>query len=277
MKYCILGSEGQIGSALTSWLTNKGYAVNCIDIVKTLGDDLRIQGNTKVEKAIKDSDFIFFLAFDVGGARYLPTHQFTYEFIANNTAIMKETFDILRRYNKPFIFASSQMSNMSYSPYGICKALGEFYTKSLGGIIVKFWNVYGVERDLLKSHVITDFVIQARDNKLIKMLTNGQEERQMLYSEDCSECLEILSKQYNNIPRDKELHCTSFQWIKIIDIAYIIANKFPDTVVKLGNIGDNIQFNKKNKPDLFIRNYWKSKTDLNDGITKICNYYKSIS
>ena len=33
--------------------------------------------------------------------------------------------DILEEYKKPFVFASSQMSNMSYSPYGVMKRVGE--------------------------------------------------------------------------------------------------------------------------------------------------------
>ena len=47
---------------------------------------------------------------------------------------------------------------MSYSPYGVMKRVGEMYTKSLGGLIVHFWNVYGIEKDMEKAHVITDFI-----------------------------------------------------------------------------------------------------------------------
>jgi nucleoside-diphosphate-sugar epimerase len=79
---------------------------------------------------------------------------------------MRNVFDVLERYKKPFVFASSQMSNMSYSPYGLAKAVGESYTKTLGGLVVKFWNVYGVEHDLDKSHVITDFIIKAKKTKV---------------------------------------------------------------------------------------------------------------
>jgi hypothetical protein len=42
------------------------------------------------------------------------------------------------------------MSNMSYSPYGVLKNVGELYTKSLNGLIVKFWNVYGIEKTMKK-------------------------------------------------------------------------------------------------------------------------------
>ena len=75
--------------------------------------------------------FVFFLAFDVGGSRYLKKYQHTFDFINNNTHLMAQAFDALNKYNKPFVFASSQMSNMSYSPYGVLKRVGELYTKSL--------------------------------------------------------------------------------------------------------------------------------------------------
>ena len=50
------------------------------------------------------------------------------------------------------------MSNMDFSPYGTFKKTGRIITNSLNGVYVKFWNVYGIEKDLNKAHVITDFV-----------------------------------------------------------------------------------------------------------------------
>ena len=64
---------------------------------------------------------------------------------------MNFTFDSLKKYNTPFIFASSQMSNMNDSSYGILKRIGEKYTKCLNGKIVKFWNVYGIQKNSIKS------------------------------------------------------------------------------------------------------------------------------
>ena len=42
------------------------------------------------------------------------------------------------------------MASMPHSSYGIVKALGEKYTISLGGVIAKFWNIYGIEKNLEK-------------------------------------------------------------------------------------------------------------------------------
>ncbi len=54
---------------------------------------------------------------------------------------MNNTFDLIKNYNKPFIFASSQMAEMGYSSYGMLKSLGEKITHDLGGLVVKFWKV----------------------------------------------------------------------------------------------------------------------------------------
>ena len=148
MRVAILGSSGQIGAYLTKYLTKKGYQVREFDIVNSYHEDMTHIPNPFLRNVIMDSDFVFFLAFDVGGSNYLRKYQHTFKFIDNNTRMMANVFGHLADYKKPFVFASSQMSNMSYSPYGVMKRVGELYTKSLGGLIVHFWNVYGIEKDM---------------------------------------------------------------------------------------------------------------------------------
>ncbi|NBO99158.1 MAG: NAD(P)-dependent oxidoreductase [Proteobacteria bacterium] len=267
MKYLILGSAGQIGEGMVEYYTSTDDSVVTFDIVDSSHQDLRISG--AADEAIRHSDFVFFLAFDVGGSRYLKKYQHTYDFISNNMSIISNTFNSLKKYNKPFIFASSQMSNMDYSPYGVLKSIGENYTKILNGLVVKFWNVYGYERNREKSHVITDFILAAKANKRIEMLTNGQEERQLLYVEDCCKCLDYLSKHYEAISREENLHITSFEWIKILDVAKTIATFYPGTVIQPSQTIDTVQLNKKNEPSKDIFKYWRPETNLKEGISNI--------
>lgn len=269
MKYLILGSAGVIGAALTTYLTDKGEDVFTFDIENDQSEDLRIYQNEKLETYVKECDFIFFLAWDVGGSVYLQKYQNTYEFIDNNLRIITNTFSVIKKYNKPFIFASSQMANMSYSTYGITKALAEKITEALNGITVKFWNVYGIEHDLSKSHVITDFILKAKNNKKIDMLTDGSELRQMLYSTDAAECLYNLSLKYTELPRDRNYHVTGFEWSSVLDIANIITGFYPGTVIIPAMSKDVGQLDKRNEPDPYILNFWKPKTSLKDGINEI--------
>jgi nucleoside-diphosphate-sugar epimerase len=271
MNILILGSSGQIGSTLTNYLKPSHNVVE-FDIEKDWYQDLRISGT--LDEILVDIDFCFFLAFDVGGSRYLKKYQGTYEFLENNTAIMLNTFRSLRKFKTPFIFSSTQMSALSsFSSYGALKLLGEHYTKNMGGLLVKFWNIYGIENDPDKSHVITDFIDMALKNGVINMMTSGEESREFLYVEDCCSCLEILMNNYKIIPRDEELNITSFQETKIIDVARIIGDIL-DVPYTVGDDIDSVQLNSRNVADTTIYKYWKPTTKLEDGIKKIIEIMK---
>jgi len=275
MKHLILGSAGQIGYHLIKKLKEHGHEVITFDIVDTTYEDLRLHDNDILNDKMRDCDIVHFLAFDIGGSFYMKKYQNTFNFISNNIKIMNNVFDALKRHNKPFIFASSQMSNMQYSTYGILKAIGEKYTQSLHGIVVKFWNVYGYESDSKKFHVITDFIEMAKHDKVIHIKTDGTESRQFLYGDDCSECLIMLSENYHSVDRTEQLHITSFEWSTILDVAEIVKEKFPEVCILRSKNKDEIQKDKKNEPDLSILKYWTPKTSLRAGIHKIIDeHYK---
>jgi nucleoside-diphosphate-sugar epimerase len=273
MKITILGSAGQIGAYLLDYLRDKGHEVTGIDIVNGPENDLRITPNSCVEDAIKDSDFVFFLAFDVGGSRYLKKYQHTFDFINNNTRLMANTFNLLDKYKKRFVFASSQMSNMSYSPYGVMKRVGELHTTALKGLIVKFWNVYGIENDHEKAHVITDFIKKGFEEGEFEMLTDGTEERQFLYAEDCCEALETIMESYTDFKPEDPLHITSFKTTTINEVASIISGCFnlinKPIKIKPGLAKDSVQMDKRNEADLYITSWWLPKTTIDKGIAKV--------
>ena len=277
-KILILGSAGQIGLHLKKYLGEKNYKVFNFDIVDGKSNDLRKKNNLKLIKLLKKSDYVFFLAFDVGGSRYLKKYQNSKNFIMNNMMIMSNTFDLLSKYKKPFLFASSQMSNMLYSNYGLLKLIGERITSTLNGNFVKLWNVYGIENDINKSHVITDFVLKAIKFKKIQMLTNGKESREFLYADDCCEALEIIMKKHNFFKIQKnELHLTNGIKTRIVDIAKIIKKDLSNKNLKIkiisGKSKDNVQLNKNNKNNNFLKKYWKPKVSISAGINKIISHY----
>jgi nucleoside-diphosphate-sugar epimerase len=269
MKHLILGSSGQVGVHLVEYLKNIKEEIIIFDIVDDSSQDLRKPG--AIDEYIAQADFVYFLAFDIGGSKYLEKYQDTFDFIDNNMKIMSNTFNSIKKYNKPFIFASSQMSNMSYSTYGILKSIGERYTKSLGGLNVYFWNVYGYEENEEKAHVITDFVKMALQEGNIKMRTTGIEQRQFLYGNDCAECLYRLATLCGEINREVPLHITSFKWESIWDIANIIKEQIGCNVVA-GIKEDTVQKDKRNEPNSYILNFWEPKTSLKEGIKEIIKY-----
>ena len=272
-RILILGSGGQIGAYLTDYLNKIGYEVLEFDVVNGLHQDMTEIPNPELHRQIMRSHFVFFLAFDVGGSHYLKKYQHTFRFIDNNTRMMANVFGLLEKYDKPFVFASSQMSNMSYSPYGVMKRVGELYTKSLGGLIVKFWNVYGIEKDMEKAHVITDFIRKGFETGVIDMMTDGTEAREFLYAEDCCEALHKLMGSYDDLSSNDELHITTGNYTTILEIAEIIQRLFSnigkEIMISPAESKDEVQKDARNVPDPYIRKFWEPKTSVKEGITKV--------
>ena len=285
MRITVLGSSGQIGAYLTKYLRDKGHDVREFDIINGEDQDMTKIPNCDLHARISTSEFVFFLAFDVGGSHYLQKYQHTFKFIDNNTRMMANVFGYLEQYKVPFVFASSQMSNMSYSPYGVLKRVGELYTKSLSGLIVHFWNVYGIEKDMEKAHVITDFIRKGFESLndegvgAVQMMTDGQEARQFLYAEDCCEALETIMDNYDKFKTDDPLHITSFEYTTISKVAEIITKLFfnEEKIVTFlcGDSKDEVQKDKKNEADKFITSWWKPKVSINHGIKKVFEEMKN--
>ena len=278
MNITILGSAGQIGAYLSEYLKDRGHHVSNVDIVNGVQYDLRVTPNTVVENAIQYADFVFFLAFDVGGSRYLKKYQHTFEFVNNNTRMMANTFRLLGKHKKRFVFASSQMSNMSYSPYGVMKRVGELHTTALKGLTVKFWNVYGIEKDMDKAHVITDFIKKGFEEGDFEMMTDGTEERQFLYAEDCCEALETIMENYTDFKPEDPLHITSFHATSIKEVAAIIMGQFNliDKPIKInpGLAKDSVQMDKRNEANSYIMDWWLPETNMQDGIKAVFDEMK---
>ena len=275
MRVTILGSSGQIGAYLTEYLRKKGHEVTEFDKNNDEKQDMTVIPNLRLHGAIMNSDFVFFLAFDVGGSHYLKKYQHTFGFLDNNARMMVNAFEYIQKYKKPFVFASSQMSNMSYSPYGVMKRVGELYTKSLNGLIVKFWNVFGIETDMEKAHVITDFIKKGFETGTIDMMTDGTEEREFLYAEDCCEALETLMEKYDDFTSDNDLHITTGVSTSILGIAGTIQTLFKEigrkVLVVPAESKDEVQKDARNVPDPYIKKWWQPKTSVPDGIAKVFN------
>jgi nucleoside-diphosphate-sugar epimerase len=156
--------------------------------------------------------------------------------------------------------------------------MGELYTKSLGGLIVKFWNVYGIEKDMEKAHVITDFIRKGFETGTIDMMTDGTEEREFLYAEDCCEALETVMEKYSDFTSDDELHITTGDSTTILEIASQIQSLFKENGRRITVIPDEskdeVQKDARNVPDPYIKKWWQPKTSVPDGIAKVFEVMK---
>jgi nucleoside-diphosphate-sugar epimerase len=162
------------------------------------------------------------------------------------------------------------MSNMSFSNYGILKLIGEKYSSSLNGLFTKFWNVFGLETDENKAHVISDFLRMASESSEIKMLTDGTEVRDFLFAEDAGMALESIRKNYEKFARNESVDIARFKKYSIFEVAETISKIYleKDREIKIlkGNKNDNVQKGVNNVPKTDILQFWKPKYELSDGI-----------
>jgi nucleoside-diphosphate-sugar epimerase len=266
MKVLVLGSDGTVGRSVSKIFINKGHEVIPWDIKLSLDHDLRKEGC--LDSIIQTVDFVIFLAFDVGGAKY-DVNSYTY--IDDNILLLHNTFASIKKFNKPFIHTTSTMSNMNHNSYAVLKRIGELYTTILNGINVKLWNVYGSEEVSIKSHVIPDFINQAINNNSISIRSNGLEERMFLYCDDFSNAVHAVFENYDAIDKESVVDISSDTWTSILDIARVIKKIMKDDYNKdISILTSDVNMdshNKRNQPDLtIISKYWKQTTNIESGI-----------
>jgi len=111
------------------------------------------------------------------------------------------------------------------------------------------------------------------------MMTDGTEERQFLYAEDCCEALETVMEHYGDFKPTDPLHITSFRSESIKEVASIIQGQFhligKDVNIKPGLAKDSVQMDKRNEADNYILGWWMPKTNIQDGISEVFNEMKT--
>lgn len=275
-RVLVLGSSGQIGAPLSDHLRDSGHVVTDFDLTMGSEYDLRTPANPHLRRHLDRSDYVFFLAFDVGGAPYLSEHGRSFEFIRGNTALMSSTFEALRAWGGPFAFASSQMSRLPHVPYGALKAVGEQYTQALGGTVVRLWNVYGVEPDRRRSHVITDFAHMALTHGVISMRTDGAERRDFLHTEDCARGLERVMELHPALGPVDPVCLASGTWTSIREIAQIVADLF-DARIEPGSNEDLFAESTSFPPRIGDLAGWRPQISLPEGVRDVVDRIALLS
>lgn len=271
-----------IGSVLVKRLRDKGLHVTEYDVQRQLSEDLTHSGyNTNLQHCMWQCDFVYFLAFDVGGAKYLGDMEKTFAFVHNNMRMMVNVFDALSLCKTPFIFSSSMMTKMPWSSYGGLKRIGESYTFATGGTNIRFWNVYGKEPQSQKSHVITDFCHQAATTGKIQIMTDGDEWRQFLHVDDAVTALEALREGsvFDVSSRPADFDISSGRWTKIKTIAKLVSTQFGGVPVIPGPNYDLVQRDARPEPELKhiqgLPYHWKPTIPLAAGIKQIAKEFKN--
>ena len=260
----VIGSEGLIGKPFCKYLEEKGEKVIRFDIKRRKEEDARF-----AKLPLKHIEKIYFLAWDVGGSKYLYKPALQKAQLAWNVQLMKNVFEQIAQTKRSFLFTSSQLSEEVDTVYGVTKRLGEVWTRLLGGVCIRIWNAYGVmEEENIKSHVISDFIYQALTQKKIKMLTNGEEWRQFTHISDLSSAFYLALNTMNL--RRCLYDASSYEWVRVRDVAAIICDL---TGAKLYP-GERVGHDPIPAPNMGRIPGWLPQVELRDGIRKMIDEAK---
>ena len=255
MKNLVIGSDGFIGVPFCKYLESQNEEVIRFDIKSNKKNDAKI-----FNFDLKKIDRVYFLAWDVGGSKYLFNENNQLSQLKWNLDLLKNILNQLEKQKKGLLFVSSQFADDNETVYGVTKRLGEIWTSLIGGKCVRVWNAYGVmEKNDVKSHVISDFVYQAVKTKKIKMMTNGNEWRQFTHVQDLSRAFHMAM---NDKTSNKTLFdASSYEWVQVKQIAQIIGKLTKARIVYGAKEGKNHKaFNMGRIP------HWLPQIELVEGI-----------
>jgi len=258
----VLGSDGFVGKPLCAHLEQMGEKVVRFDIARGEQEDAR-----RVPLTLDGVDRVYFLAWEVGGAKYLYRNDVQFRQLDWNLQLLLNVMPQLRESNIPFLFVSSQLAEENDSVYGVTKRLGEVWTHLLKGVRVRLWNVYGGYEDQTeRSHVVADFVHQALETGRIEMMTTGEEVRQFIHMEDvCSAFHQALSRRLSGI-----YDVSSFEWVPVLDLAQIIGDLTGAEVIPGSRVGSTPITPMVGKiPD------WEPSLTLRQGLSRMVDLFRT--
>ena len=255
IKNLVIGSDGFVGKPLCEHLMAAGEEITRFDIKRSRNEDARL-----ANLPLKEVDRVYFLAWEVGGAKYLYRDDIQFLQLDSNLKLMLNVFPQLQTAKIPFLFVSSQLAEEYDTVYGSTKRLGEVWSNLLGGARVRLWNVYGAyEPASERSHVVADFVWQALTNGEIRMMTTGEELRQFIFIDDvCRAFHQAIGLQLDGV-----YDVTTFEWVSVRRVADIIASLTGAKVIPGERRGSTPVTPMRGKVT-----GWTSSVTLEEGLTR---------
>jgi len=255
LRVLVLGSGGLVGRGLVAALRERGHAI--LEIKGRADHDLR---RPHAAESIRDADFCFFLACEVGGARYLSSHVDDVE--RHNEQMYHVVFAALERQHIPFIFASSQLA-LTNTSYGRVKRHGEDWAARIGGKSVRFWNVYGPEAVGSRSHVLSDWTHACLTEGRAASLTTGDERRYFTYTDDVGRALVLLMEHFPEMRPVEDV--TRLESVSLKEAAAALA---PCVV----NMGKEVARHATSAPpqlSALLLAHWRPHVDLKEGMARV--------
>jgi UDP-glucose 4-epimerase len=280
MKYLLLGGAGFIGQNLAKRLIKTGNEVTIIDSLFTshkpdlncefvLGDITKID----IEKYIKDSPIVYFLAGSVGVDMIVNRPQ---QSLINNVNLINTLIPFFTKYKPKVIFSSTsevygdgpfaESNNLSIgSPdnlrwsYAASKLLTEFFMTSgnFPYIITRFFNIVGPGQLPHFGMVLPRFIKAAKNNEDLIVHGDGSQIRSFCHIDDAINILlqvQDLEEQIFNVGNDEP----------------ITIKELAEKVIQLSGSKSQIKF--VNPKEIYAKNY----ADINKRIPDLTKLKQTI-
>ena len=308
-KILITGGAGFIGSHLTNFLLKKGYFVTCYDNlftgninnIKTFSKNRRFKFkkadiNKKIN--ISKNDFIFNLACPASPKYYQLDPIKT---IKTNVLGAINILDYASKYNTPILQASTSEiygnpkihpQTETYwgnvNPIGIRSCYDEgkrcaetlFFDyhreKKLKIKVIRIFNTYGPNMQVNDGRVVSNFIVQAINNKPITIYGDGKHTRSFCYVDD------LILGMYKCMQKNKSFKMPiNLGNPKEISIKYLAKLILDLTKSKSKLTYKNLPQDDPTlrKPDINLAKKnlnWSPKIDIETGLKRTINYFKSL-
>ena len=170
----ITGCSGFVASALIKYLSKKNYKINCIN---------KNSKKEEIKKTIKDSDIIVHTA-----AILNPFDKKIWKINVDYTRFLVIE---AKKYNKKFIYLSSQNVLFGKDPYSITKRQAESLVKILKNyVILRPTIIYGEN----EKRYIGKLLNLMRKSPIIPVIGTGKKRLQPLYIWDLVKIIEVCIK-----------------------------------------------------------------------------------
>ncbi|MFP4403420.1 MAG: UDP-glucuronic acid decarboxylase family protein, partial [Candidatus Woesearchaeota archaeon] len=302
----ITGGAGFIGSHLTKKLLNQGHTVLCVDNFFTGRKDniLEFLKNPNFELIRHDVTRPLFIECDEIYNLACPASPPHYQYnavktIKCSTIGMINILGLAKRtkakilhastseiYGDPLLHPQKEDYFGNVNPIGIrscydegkrvaeCLCMDYNRMQNVNIKIVRIFNTYGPNMDPNDGRVVSNFIMQALQNKNITIYGTGMQTRSFQYVDDL---IDGMIKMMNSKDFKGPVNLGNPDEFKIIELA--------EKIIKLTNSNSKIIYEKlpgddpkQRKPDINLAKEklsWKPLIELNEGLKKTIPYFKN--
>ena len=304
MRNLVTGGAGFLGSHLINQLLNKGEEVICLDNYFT-GSKNNLKGfleNSNFELIRHDVTHPILVEVDRIWHLACPASPIHYQSnpIKTSKTIFLGTYNMLglaKRVNAKFLLASTSevYGDPDISPqdekyrgkvnttgirscYDEGKRIAETLTadyKRIHGLdvrIARIFNTYGPNMLPNYGRVVSNFIVQALNNRNLTVYGDGQQTRSFCYVDDLIfGLIKLMESNYTN-----PLNLGNPEEFKIIELADIIRSKIaPNLSIEKKELPEDDPLQRKPKIDLAIKELnWLPKIKLTEGLDRTIDYFK---